>query len=159
MYIKKGELPTFKTFIAFLFCMKFMVVSIEGWIVVKGFSMLYTLKRIFSSTKSLIYHEVYNFFLKKFFHSDYIHKVSALYECYDAHEMRLLALGFSLWWCSHDFSFCMDPCLVKRWAVIDSSPTPDSLLSEQMSSQGIPRCMMKFEFWLEALTQGLYSGF
>lgn len=49
--------------------------------------MLITFKRIFSNIKSLIYHEVYNFFLKKVVHGDYIHKVSALYECYDTHEM------------------------------------------------------------------------
>ena len=44
------------------------------------------------------------FCLKKVSCGDYIHKASALYECYDIHEMWLLTLGFLLLWCSQGFS-------------------------------------------------------
>ena len=38
MCIKKEELPTVKTSIGFLFCMKSMMLSIEGRFIAKGFS-------------------------------------------------------------------------------------------------------------------------
>ena len=156
MCIKKEELPTVKTSIGFLFCMKSMMLSIEGRFIAKGFSMLITSKRIFSSIKSLILHEICHFLFEKGF-------------LWWLHSQGF-CLAWMLWhsWnvtsCSRLLTFVVFtglltlewiPVLGKRWATIDPPPprpAPDSLLSEQMSPLGILKSRKKFEFWLEALT-------